>query len=60
VSIEPEPEPREAASTGPPTQAIEEPVRVDEPEPATVGRSESDEARDEGDRSLRELFWGED
>jgi DivIVA domain-containing protein len=47
---------------GQPTSELEEPVRIDEPEPepATVGRSETDEAPEEGDRSLRELFWGEE
>jgi DivIVA domain-containing protein len=38
------------------TDAVaEEPIRVDEPEPARSGRSE-----DEEDGSLRELFWGEE
>jgi DivIVA domain-containing protein len=32
-------------------------VRIEEPTPAGASRSESDH---EGDRSLRELFWGED
>jgi DivIVA domain-containing protein len=59
---EPDPEPERAelevtAGTG--TQAME-PVRIDEPEPAAVGRSDPDEAGEEGDRSLRELFWGEE
>jgi DivIVA domain-containing protein len=55
------------ASTDPPTRELDEPVRVtdepvriDEPEPATVGRSEAEEVPEEGDRSLRELFWGEE
>jgi hypothetical protein len=39
---------------------MEEPVRVDEPEHASVGRTEGDEPPEEGDRSLRDLFWGED
>jgi DivIVA domain-containing protein len=34
---------------------VEEPIRVDEPEPARSRRSE-----DEEDGSLRELFWGEE
>jgi DivIVA domain-containing protein len=34
---------------------VEEPIRVDEPEPARSGRSEEEE-----DGSLRELFWGEE
>jgi DivIVA domain-containing protein len=38
------------------TEAVaEEPIRVDEPEPARSGRSEEEE-----DGSLRELFWGEE
>jgi DivIVA domain-containing protein len=38
------------------TEAVaEEPIRVDEPEPARSRRSEEDE-----DGSLRELFWGEE
>jgi DivIVA domain-containing protein len=57
---DPDTEERPAAAGGPATQAMEEPVRVDEPEPATVGRPEPDEAREEGDRSLRDLFWGEE
>jgi DivIVA domain-containing protein len=46
------------ASAGPPTTSgvvAEEPIRLDEPEPARSGRSEEEE---EG--SLRELFWGEE
>ena len=39
--------------------ASEEPVRIEEPEPASVGRTETKEPA-EGDSSLRELFWGED
>ncbi len=46
--------------TGPPTDEMQEPVRVDEPEPATLGRSETEDGPEEGDPSLRELFWGED
>jgi DivIVA domain-containing protein len=42
------------------TGEMQEPVRVDEPEPASLGRSETGDAPEEGDRSLRELFWGED
>jgi DivIVA domain-containing protein len=71
----PEPEPELAArsspdsesptSVGRPTEAMEEPVRIEEaepePEPANIGRVEADDAAaGEGDRSLRELFWGED
>jgi DivIVA domain-containing protein len=47
------------ASAGPSTATTgviaEEPIRLDEPEPARSGRSDDDE---EG--SLRELFWGEE
>lgn len=53
-----------SASTPPGSATREEPIRVDEPEPATVARGEGEEepegAQAEGDRSLRELFWGED
>jgi DivIVA domain-containing protein len=65
---EPEPEPEPApqperaeleVTVDPGTQAME-PVRIDEPEPAAVGRSDPEEAGEEGDRSLRELFWGEE
>jgi DivIVA domain-containing protein len=42
----------------------EEPIRVEEPAAAAVGRTEGDDegeaAKGEGDPSLRELFWGED
>jgi DivIVA domain-containing protein len=38
----------------------DEPVRVQEPEPASVGRSDGDADDGSGDDSLRELFWGED
>jgi DivIVA domain-containing protein len=42
----------------------EEPIRAEEPAPASVGRSDGDEEKEasdaERDRSLRELFWGED
>jgi DivIVA domain-containing protein len=42
------------------TQAIErtdEPIRIEEPEPAAASSSEGDRG---GDASLRELFWGEE
>jgi DivIVA domain-containing protein len=42
------------------TQAIErpdEPIRIEEPEPATAPSAETDRG---GDASLRELFWGEE
>ena len=38
----------------------EAPVRVEEPEPANVGRGDADTESAEGDDALRELFWGED
>jgi DivIVA domain-containing protein len=47
------------ASEGPSTATTgvvaEEPIRLDEPEPARSGRSD-----DEDEGSLRELFWGEE
>jgi hypothetical protein len=55
-----EPERPEAASGVDPPTASMEPVRIDEPEPASVGRPDPEEAVEEGDRSLRELFWGEE
>jgi DivIVA domain-containing protein len=42
------------------TDEPEEPIRVEEPEPAALGRPETDEGPEEGDRSLRDLFWGEE
>jgi DivIVA domain-containing protein len=52
-----------AAAPEPPAPR-DEPIRVDEPAPAAVARGEGDEEPEsnqaEGDRSLRELFWGED
>jgi hypothetical protein len=36
-------------------------VQINEPEPAGVARGDADdEGGAEGDRSLRDLFWGED
>jgi DivIVA domain-containing protein len=46
--------------TAEPVRVTDEPVRIDDPEPATLGRSETEETPEEGDRSLRELFWGEE
>jgi DivIVA domain-containing protein len=44
-----------------PQSEPERTVRIDEPEPAVVARSDrDDDTEDEGDLSLRELFWGED
>lgn len=55
------PEPTTAAiePTTPAAPGSDEPVRLQEPEPASVGRAETNEPA-EGDNSLRELFWGED
>jgi DivIVA domain-containing protein len=62
-STAPGPEAASTSATGrgaeDPAQArprVDEPIRVDEPEPAGVSNAESSEP--EG--SLRELFWGED
>jgi DivIVA domain-containing protein len=50
-----EPEEPSAAATAADTDVVvEEPIRIEEPEPARTGRA------DEQDRSLRELFWGEE
>ncbi len=55
-----------------PTGELPEPVRVDdpepepapapepEPEPATLSRADTDDDAEQGDTSLRELFWGEE
>ena len=52
----PTPKPVEDRPTAP-----EPTVRIEDPEPASVGRSESEgDAPAESDRSLRDLFWGED
>ena len=52
----PTPEPAEDRPTAP-----EPTVRIEDPEPASVGRSESEgDTPAESDRSLRDLFWGED
>jgi DivIVA domain-containing protein len=57
---EPRPDDREATTAA----EREEPIRVEEPAPAAVSRSEGDDEQDtakpEGDPSLRELFWGEE
>ncbi|HEY6568406.1 MAG TPA: DivIVA domain-containing protein [Actinomycetota bacterium] len=60
-NVETVPEPTAAQATAkkaaaPPTEAA---VSVVEPEPASVARS-GDDGSIEGDRSLRDLFWGED
>ncbi len=52
----PKPKPAEDRPAAP-----EPTVRIEDPEPASVGRSESEgDAPAESDRSLRDLFWGED
>ena len=52
----PKPKPAEDRPAAP-----EPTVRIEDPEPASVGRSEPEgEAPAESDRSLRDLFWGED
>ena len=54
--VAPKPKPAEDHPTAP-----EPTVRIEDPEPASVGRSESEgDAPAESDRSLRDLFWGED
>jgi translation initiation factor IF-2 len=65
----PTPSPAAAAAPAAPTPkpaedrpaAPEPTVRIDDPEPASVGRSEPEgDTPAESDRSLRDLFWGED
>lgn len=54
---------QEAPAPEVPTQVpeSESPVRVEEPEPAAMARSDGeDDGAADGDRSLRDLFWGED
>jgi DivIVA domain-containing protein len=58
ASAAPTPAAATPAPATPPAQKSEEPVILQEPEPASVGRAEGDEP--EGDSALRELFWGED
>jgi hypothetical protein len=48
----------EAAAT--PPEPPEPPIRVEEPEPAGVSNREAEGTASTGDRSLRELFWGEE
>ncbi len=50
-----EPDAAPRASAMPVTEVAEEPIRLDEPEPARSGRQDEKE-----DGSLRELFWGEE
>ena len=54
-ATEPEPDEPEASE---PEATDPEPIRVEEPAPVAVSREA--EPRVDGDRSLRELFWGED
>jgi len=60
------PEPASAPAADRPTrssvsEAGDEPIRVDEPATASVRSSDDEEQPDQGgDRSLRELFWGEE
>jgi DivIVA domain-containing protein len=73
AEVDPADAPRHARPEAPPTPAppdeaprhaagdeTGEPLRIEEPEPATLGRPETEEGPDEGDRSLRDLFWGEE
>jgi DivIVA domain-containing protein len=58
---EPTPGPPTSSADPDATQAIpsrDEPIRIEEPEPATASSGEPD--RPGGDASLRELFWGEE
>ena len=58
VSRSPEP----SAEAEPPAGTASEPIRVEEPATASVGAGDADDegTPDGGDRSLRELFWGEE
>jgi DivIVA domain-containing protein len=51
-----------ADDTTSPADSVSEPIRVEEPATASVGAGDTDDegAPDGGDRSLRELFWGEE
>jgi hypothetical protein len=53
------PRPQAEEGSAAPEDARDEPVVIQDPEPASMARAESDEAP-ESDGSLRELFWGED
>jgi DivIVA domain-containing protein len=54
--VAPKPKPAEDRPTAP-----EPTVRIEDPEPASVGRSDSEgDPPAESDRSLRDLFWGEE
>jgi DivIVA domain-containing protein len=54
---EPSAQAEDAAAEGPPAA---EPIRVEEPEPAGVSGREAEGRSESGDRSLRDLFWGEE
>jgi DivIVA domain-containing protein len=52
---------RPAAPGSSDPESGDEPIRVDEPAKASVGSSDEEQQPDQGgDRSLRELFWGEE
>ena len=52
---------RSSATRSNVSEAGDEPIRVDEPATASVRSSDDEERSDQGgDRSLRELFWGEE
>ncbi|MBI3647848.1 MAG: DivIVA domain-containing protein [Actinobacteria bacterium] len=55
-----QPEPAVDVAMAQAEPAVEEPIRVEEATPATVPASEPDDRSEPGDRSLRELFWGEE
>lgn len=68
-----EPAPTQPAPTQPAPGAVEaadqpasrsgadsEPVRIEEPEPVSIGVPEAPDDQAKRDRSLRELFWGEE
>jgi DivIVA domain-containing protein len=58
------PERADETSELPKRPPADEPVRIEDPEPASVARGDADaeegEAGPGSDRSLRDLFWGED
>jgi DivIVA domain-containing protein len=54
-----DPRPTAPMKTVDAVDAVDEPIRVDEPEPASA-RREDEGSGDGSDRSLRDLFWGED
>lgn len=66
ATADPSPAPQAAPSDPRPTvpmTTVDEPIRVDDPTPASApasARRDDDRPGDGPDRSLRELFWGED